>query len=105
MFINQVGGITLANHWNTRYDCRAYKTGDATSRHDYVLADMIAEASTVEGFTPENINKVHNYIKEEAYGYGMYQLNNLAVWNNKVGIKEVVKDNINMVVPTACIYN
>ena len=105
MFINQVGGITLANHWNTRYDCRSYKTGDATSRHDYVLADMIAEASTVKGFTPENINKVHNYIKEEAYGYGMYQLNNLAVWNNKVGIKEVVNDNINMVVPTACIYN
>ena len=35
----------------------------------------------------------------------MYQLNNLAVWNNKFGIKEVVNDNINMVVPTACIYN
>ena len=105
MFINQVGGITLANHWNTRYDCRAYKTGDATSRHDYVLADMIAKTSTVEGFTPENINAVHEYIKEEAYGYGMYQLNNLAVWSNKVGITKVVNDNINMVVPTACSYN
>ena len=66
---------------------------------------MIAEASTVEGFTPENINAVHEYIKEEAYGYGMYQLNNLAVWSNKVGITKLVNDNINMVVPTACSYN
>lgn len=105
MFINQVGGITLANHWNTRYDARAYKTGDATSRHDMVLADMIKEYSTVSGFTPENINKVHNYIKEEAYGYGMYQMNNLAVWSNKVGVTKVVNDNIKMIVPTACQYN
>ena len=105
MFINQVGGITLANHWNTRYDARAYKTGDATSRHDMVLADMIAETSTVSGFTPENINKVHSYIKEEAYGYGMYQPNMLAVWANRLNITEVVNDNINMIVPTACTYN
>ena len=104
MFINQVGGITLANHWNTRYDARAYKAGDATSRNDMVLADMIAEASTVEGFTPENINKVHEYIKEEAYGYGMYQPQVLTVWSNKLNIKEVVDDNIKCVVPTACVY-
>lgn len=105
MFINQVGGITLANHWNTRYDARAYKTGDATSRHDMVLADLIKETSTSEGFTAENINKVHNYIKDEAYGYGIYQPNMLAVWNNKVGMTEVVKDTYKMVVPTACKYN
>jgi len=104
MFINQVGGFTLANHWNTRYDARAYKSGDATSRKDMVLADMIAEASTVNGFTTENINKVHNYIKEEAYGYGMYQPQQLTVWSNKLGIKTVVDDNIKSVVPTACVY-
>lgn len=105
MFINQVGGITLANHWNTRYDARAYKTGDATSRHDMVLADMIRDASTVEGFTPENIDKVHEYIKENAYGYGMYQPQVIAVWRNGLGIKEVVNSNIKLVVPTACKYN
>lgn len=105
MFINQVGGITLANHWNTRYDARSYKTGDATSRHDMALADMLSEAYTVNGFTPENINKIHNYIRDEAYGYGMYQPNMLAAWKNDLGITEVVNDNIKMVVPTACKYN
>lgn len=105
MFINQVGGITLANHWNTRYDARAYKTGDATSRKDMVLADLIANTSVLSGFTPENIQKVHDYIKEEAYGYGIYQPQLIAVWNNKLNIKQVVYDNIKTVVPTACIYN
>ena len=105
MFINQVGGITLANHWNTRYDARSYKTGDATSRHDMALADMLSEAYTVNGFTPENINKIHNYIRDKAYGYGMYQPNMLAAWKNDLGITEVVNDNIKMVVPTACKYN
>lgn len=105
MFINQVGGFSLANHWNTRYDARSYKTGDATSRHDYVLSDLIAEASSVEGFTEENIDKVHNYIKEEAYGYGMYQPYILSVWRNDVGIKEVVNDVFKTVIPSACVYN
>ncbi len=105
MFINQVGGITLANFWNTRFDANSYKTGDATSRHDYVLADLIKEASSVEGFTEENIDKVHNYIKEEAYGYGMYQPQTLAVWRNDVGVTKVVNDNIKCVIPSACEYN
>lgn len=105
MFINRVSGITLANHWNTRYDARSYKTGDATSRHDYVLADLIAETSTPEGFTPENINKVHNYIKDEAYGYGMFQPQLIDVWRNDVGVTKVVYDNIGTVIPSACEYN
>lgn len=105
MFINQVGGITLANHWDTRYYAKAYKTGDATSRKDMVLAELIEKASSVEGFTEENIDRVHNYIKEEAYGYGMYQPQTLTVWRNSVGITKVVNDNIKCIVPSACEYN
>lgn len=105
MFINRVSGLTLANHWNTRYDARSYKTGDATSRHDYVLSDLIAQASTLEGFTSENINKVHNYIKEEAYGYGMFQPSLIDVWRKSVGVTKVVYDNIGTVIPSACEYN
>ncbi len=105
MFINQVGGITLANYWNTRFDARSYKTGDATSRKDYVLADLIAEASTLEGFTSLNINKVHNYIKDEAYGYGMYQPQYLSVWRSNIRITKVVNDCIDTIIPSACEFN
>jgi len=64
MTINTVGGESLPDHWSIRYDMNGYKTGDATSRHDEVLSNMLYETWTVEGFTEENIDKVHKYLKD-----------------------------------------
>ncbi len=84
MFINTIGGTYLPDHWSIRYDMNAYKTGDGTSRHDAVLAELLYKTWTVEGFTTENINEVHNYLKEHAIGYGLFNMNNFCIYSNKL---------------------
>lgn len=91
MFINTVGGDWLSDHWATRYDMNAYATGDACARHDEVLADMLYSTWTEDGFTEENIDAVHNYIKDNMYGFGMVQPNNIDIWRSDIGLTEIVR--------------
>lgn len=91
MFINTVGGDTLPDHWSIRYDMNAYKTGDGTSRHDEVLAELLYSTWTKEGFTEENIDKVHNYLKDNMYAYGMVQPSNVDIWRSDLGMTESVR--------------
>lgn len=86
MTINTVGGESLPDHWSIRYDMNAYKTGDATSRHDEVLAEMLYKTWTREGFTEENIDAVHQYLKENMYAYGMVQPENIDIWRTDLGM-------------------
>ncbi|MCF0135149.1 MAG: ABC transporter substrate-binding protein [Lachnospiraceae bacterium] len=90
MFINTIGGTYLPDHWSIRYDPNAYATGDGTSRHDYVLGELLYKTWTVEGFTTENINEVHNYLKDNAIAYGLFNQNNFCVYSNKLTLEKEV---------------
>ncbi len=101
--IGTIGGYCMADHWAIRYDPAAYATGDATGRHDMELAELLYKTWTVEGFTPENIETVHNYIKESAIGYGIVNPQVFTIWRNAAGLsKEVCGGISNYVVPSAC---
>ena len=104
MFINQVGCVSLAAQWSIRFDPKGYSTGDGTSRHDYELGEMLYKTWTFEGYTPENIDAVHTYIKDHMYAYGLVDNYALNVWSNKVGLLEVVQDCNGSVRPEACVY-
>lgn len=91
--INTVGGDTLPDHWSIRYDPKAYKTGDATSRHDEELGALLYKAWTHEGFTEENIDAVHQYLKENMYAYGMVQPENTDIWRTDLGLTKAVHTN------------
>ncbi len=93
MTINTVGGDTLPDHWSIRYDMNAYKTGDATSRHDEELAELLYKTWTREGFVEENIDKVHQYLKENMYAYGMVQPENIDVWRTDIGMEKSIHTN------------
>ena len=90
MFINTIGGTYLPDHWSIRYDPNAYATGDGTSRHDYVLGELLYKTWTVEGYTTENINEVHNYIKDNAIAYGLFNMSNFCIYSNKLTLVEEV---------------
>lgn len=90
MFINTIGGTYCADHWSIRYDPNAYSTGDGTSRHDYVLGEMLYNTWTVEGYTQENIDAVHEYIRDNAIAYGMVNPTVFNVWNAKLGLTDKV---------------
>lgn len=103
MVINTVGEYSLADNWSIRFDPAAYATGDATSRHDYDLADLIYKAWTLEGFTEENINEVHEYLKENAIAYGLVNPQLFTVWSKASGLsKAVTGARRNYIVPSAC---
>ncbi len=100
-----VGGFSLADQWSIRFDPAAYETGDATSRHDYELAEMLYKTWTVDGWTEENIDAVHQYIKENAYAYGMVNPQVFTIWRaDAVPATEVTGGLSNYVIPSACIY-
>ncbi len=103
MVINTVGEYSLADNWSIRFDPAAYATGDATSRHDYDLAELIYKAWTLDGFTEENINEVHEYLKENAIAYGLVNPQLFTVWSKESGLsKAVTGARRNYIVPSAC---
>lgn len=94
MTINTVGGTSLADQWSIRFDPAAYSTGDATGRKDYTLADMLYSTWTVDGWTKENIDAVHDYIKDNAIAYGLVNPQVFTIWNNNLNMQKVVKGGI-----------
>ncbi|WP_320129668.1 ABC transporter substrate-binding protein [uncultured Sphaerochaeta sp.] len=94
MTINTVGGTSLADQWSIRFDPAAYAAGDATSRKDYTLGNMLYKTWSLDGWTTENIDAVHNYLKENAIAYGLVNPQVFTIWSNKLNMKKVVKGGI-----------
>ena len=88
MVINTIGGTYLADAWAIRYDPAAYPAGDATSRKDQTLAALLYKTWTPEGYTEENIDEVHNYLKDNAISYGMVNPQNMCIWRKDVGLEK-----------------
>lgn len=101
LFINSIGATTLANHWSIRYDPNAYATGDATSRHDYTLAELLYKTWAVDGYTEENIDEVHYYLKDNAIGYGLYNPKYFTVWSNNITVVNEVKEYSGYITPAS----
>ena len=102
--LNSIGGTYLADAWSIRYDPNAYATGDATSRKDYVLGDLLYATWTPEGYTTENINKVHEYLKESAIAYGLCDPYNYCVWRNDIKLTHEVYEIAGTICPAASTY-
>lgn len=96
MFINTIGATTLANHWSIRYDPNAYeidgRKGDGTSRHDEKLGELLYKTWTVDGYTEENIDEVHAYIKDQAIAYGLYNPKRFTYVRKDAGLSNEVKE-------------
>jgi ABC-type transport system substrate-binding protein len=104
MFINTIGGTYLPDHWSIRYDPNAYSTGDGTSRHDYVLAELLYKTWTVDGYTKENIDEVHDYLKDNAIGYGLFNMNQFTIYSNSVTLENAVIGFSGKIQPYACTW-
>lgn len=104
MTINTVGGDSLPDHWSIRYDSQAYKSGDATSRHDEKMDELLYQAWTRDGFVEENIDAVHQYLKENMYAYGMVQPENIDIWRSDLGLTKSVHTNKGSIDFSASVY-
>ena len=97
-------GNGLVNLWSNRFDSNAYANGDATSRKDQTLTDMLYSTWTNEGFTEENIDAVHKYIMDNCYGYGVVLPLVTAVYDAKLNITHAVITDSGDVDMAASIY-
>lgn len=105
MTINTISATYLADHWSVRYDPAAYATGDATSRHDETLAELLYTAWTPDGYTEENIDAVHYYLKDNAIAYGMCNPKVFTIWRTDIGVENEVKELAGYIAPAASTYS
>lgn len=105
MFINTIGGTYCADHWAIRYDPAAYEGGDGTSRHDTTLGDMLYKTWTVDGYTQENIDAVHDYILDNGVAYGLIDPNTFCVWRNDAGLENEVLEFAGYINPACSTWN
>lgn len=99
--LNTIGGTFLADHWSIRYDPAAYKTGDATSRKDLTLGELLYKTWTPSGYTEANIDEVHNYIKDNAIAYGMFNPQTIVVIRKDAGLEEEVLEYQGYIAPAS----
>ncbi len=105
MTINTISATYLADHWSVRYDPAAYSTGDATSRHDETLGNLLYTAWTPDGYTTENIDAVHYYLKDNAIAYGMVNPKVFTIWRTDIGVENEVKELAGYIAPAASTYS
>jgi len=82
-----------ANMWTQFLDGDAYEYGDSLANQDPVLNDMIHFTWQNANYTPENINKVHEYLTENCIIYGLYLGYTLSVASAKLNIAETQFNN------------
>jgi ABC-type transport system substrate-binding protein len=102
--LNTIGGTFLSDHWSIRYDPAAYKTGDATSRHDNTLAELLYKTWTPSGYTEENIDAVHKYIKDNAIAYGMFNPQTIIVIRKDAGLEKEVLEYQGYIAPASSTF-
>lgn len=89
MILVSAGGMTIPNLWSNRFDMNAHEKGDSTCRRDETLTNMIYNTWTQDGFTEENIDAIHIYLKEHCIAYGLYLPWYDSIYRTKSGIGEV----------------
>ena len=72
MIADSKGVDYITAGWENVFDARAFENGSACFTHDDKLQELLIAASNVETSTPETIEAFHDYLKDQAYGVGMF---------------------------------
>lgn len=95
------GGDFIFNPWQLIYDQNRNKgTTFNFFKDDKLQSLLMAASSSVEGFTPANLDAVHQYQKDVLYAYGLLSYQNIVV--STKGVNKIVRDTRGQIVPGAC---
>jgi len=97
------GGDFIFSPWQLVYDQNRNNGTTANFFLDDQLQALLNTASSLDGFTPENVDAFQQYQKEQMYAYGMLSFKNLVV--SVDGITQVVRDTRGQIIPGACEYS
>lgn len=76
----------LVSGWSHVFYYENYKNGSANHLHDDALIEMIVEANTPEGHTDENVNALHEYIRDTASAVGLIDSYNYIIGREGIDI-------------------
>jgi ABC-type transport system substrate-binding protein len=96
------GGSYIFSPWKLVYDQARYNGATSNFFVDDKLQGLLENCSTIEGFTPENLDAFYEYEKEQVYAYGLFSYDHLVVIAD--GILSVVRDTRGQIIPGACEY-
>jgi hypothetical protein len=97
------GGDFIFSPWQLVYDQNRNNGTTGNFFVDDQLQALLDTASSLDGFTPENVDAFQQYQKEQMYAYGMLSYMNLVVGVD--GITKVVRDTRGQIIPGACEYS
>lgn len=88
LLLVNTGSMDQASLYLNFFDMNSLEVGDHTGRKDEELTNLVYQAGTNAGFTEENIDKVHDYLQEHLYTYGICQPQQCDVYRSDLGITE-----------------
>ncbi len=97
----QASSDYIVNLWKLMYDINNYN-GEHSLNFivDPELQSLLETCISVEGHTPENIDAFHQYVYDNAYGYGI--CSSVGYIAHSENIESVVLDFRNQVMPGSC---
>ncbi len=96
------GGDFIISPWLLAFDQNRNNGTTSGFFKDDKLQSLLVTASSIDGFTPANVDAFHQYQKEQLYGYGLLSFANNVV--SVKGITKVVRDTRGQIIPGACEY-
>jgi ABC-type transport system substrate-binding protein len=96
------GGDFAISPWILIYDQNRNNGTTSSFFKDDKMQELLVKVSSLDGFTPENLNAFNDYQKEQVYAYGL-----LSFMNNVVSVKGItalVRDTRGQLMPGAFTY-
>lgn len=84
--------------WQNIFDTNSFENGSACFTHDDKLQELLDTAANTETTSPEALDNFHNYLKEQAYGAGMFW--NYVYYVGQDGITNIIQDGFGNVTPS-----
>ena len=92
----------LIGMWRGKMDSTNFVNGTANFAHDDELQRLVLLAINTDTNSPETVNDLHQYMKDQAYVYGMY--NNLAFTICRDVVTDVSMNSTPWLMPAGCTY-
>lgn len=93
----------ITSIWKRNFDADSNGGQTANFFVDQDFFDALSLALTDEGHTQDNVDKVHEILKEQLYGYGLCSTYTYIVTDSS--ITDIAHNARNYIVPGACEYN
>lgn len=89
----------LTAMWNSSFNSALYDFGNRVFVKDAELDELLATANSADGHTPENVDALHQYLKDQAYAKGLYNAYVYSV--GRAPVSDIVTNAKSYVVPGA----